>query len=93
MLGIITSPVEEVEGQLYPVAGSRRYFYSGFYDRTQNHGTITGSGPGFERAIERFQERQKRLGEIGVWRSGDNGRMNVSRGETRDIDYDIVEWM
>ena len=81
--------VEQVEEEIYPTAGNRR-FYSGFYDRAAKHGTIHGSGPNFERAVERFQERQRQAGLPGIWRSA---HWNNNHGTRRDIDYAIMEWV
>ena len=49
---------------LYPTlsdySGSgTRWTLMGMYDRMQQPGPITGSGPNFEKDIERFQQREK----------------------------------
>ncbi len=70
------------------ILGSRR-FYSGFYDRSAQHGVITGSGPNFDSAMEAHKDRQKQAGLPGVWRN----TPRPARGTRRDIDYKIMEWI
>jgi hypothetical protein len=84
--------VLEAEEQAYPVSGNRR-FYSGFYDRAAGHGKPTGSGPGFEAALAKFEERQRQNGLPGLWGCPNNLRWNVSKGNRRDTRFYIMEWI
>jgi len=77
----------EAEMLLHPVRGNRRYA-GGFYDRAEPHGPVTGSGPGFEEAVRKHEERQKQRGLPGVWRKNPY----PSKGTQRDIDYAVMEW-
>ena len=80
--------VEQVEEEIYPTSGNRR-FYSGFYDRAAKHGIIHGSGPGFDKALSAFREREYQRGLPGVWRNSEH----KAKGRQRDIDYAIMEWI
>ena len=45
-----------------------RFIMDGFFDRAQRPGPITGSGPGYAKAMSQFYGRQRELSKVGVWR-------------------------
>ncbi len=63
-----------------------RYIMSGMYDCTEPHGPITGSGPGFARAISLFIDRQERLSKRGIWRKA------PANWKTNDGTFIDPEW-
>jgi hypothetical protein len=67
-----------------------RYIMMGLYDTMAEHGPITGSGPGFDRAMYLFNIRQKRREQIGKWRAGTNYVRYTSEGTYTDPDWYIV---
>ena len=71
-----------------------RMALDGFFDRAAQCGPITGSGPGFERALKKFQRRQERLSKIGKWRCVDARSKNQpkSEGTYIDLDWDIIDY-
>ena len=79
---------EEVEQQLYPVSGGRR-FMGGFYDRAQVHGPISGYGERFQEAERMFAERMQQRALPGKWRKN----RYPNKGTQNDIDYTIMEWL
>lgn len=68
-----------------------RYILDGFFDRTQPHGTPNGSGPGWEVALSRFEERESRRKAVGTWRAVD-AQWTRNDGSYIDPDYYIVDW-
>ena len=82
----------EVEEILEPTTGKRR-FYAGFYDRAATHGTITGSGPNFDKAMAAFNERQRQRGMTGKWRHKETTTYKKDNGTLIDSDFEIKEWL
>lgn len=60
------------------------------YYRPQRHGPITGSGPGFDKAMRQFERRQRELKRVGKWRY----RRSYTRDHGRyiDVDYYLTDW-
>ena len=67
-----------------------RYIMMGLYDTAAEHGPITGSGPGFDRAMRLFKERQSKYRKVGKWRAVD-ASWTVDDGTYIDPDWYIVE--
>lgn len=63
----------------------------GLWDRMATDGPITGSGPGFERAMRLFRNRQKQLGLPGRWRKGPS-KFKKNNGTYIDRDWDFVDY-
>lgn len=61
------------------------------YYRVQKHGPITGSGPGFDDAMRKFQARQKAISQCGRWRYR-NASWKHDQGRYIDIDYYLTDW-
>jgi hypothetical protein len=59
----------------------------GLYDRSEPHGTISGSGPGFEVAMEKFRARQNAMGRVGTWRKA------LSSSKVNDGAYIDPDWV
>lgn len=66
----------------------------GFFDRAAQNGPVTGSGPGFEKAMRKFLRRQDRASRVGKWRCVDSRRKNPPRsdGTFIDRDWDIIDY-
>ena len=63
----------------------------GFFDNAAEHGPITGEGPGFNRAMERFAQRQTRRSTVGRWRKAP-AKWKKDDGTFIDPEYYIVDW-
>lgn len=61
------------------------------YDRSAQHGEITGHGPGFQEAMIKFKRRQERLRKVGKWRAVD-ASWTRDDGDYIDPDYYLVNW-
>ena len=79
------------EEHVAPTKGSR-YYFGGFYDRAAGHGEITGSGPGFEKAMAAFEERQRQLGKVGRWIKK-NEYWKKNDGTRYDVPFYINYWI
>jgi len=58
----------------------------GLWDNAAKAGPITGSGPGFERAMSMFTARQDRLARRGKWRKA------PAKWKTNDGTHIDPEW-
>ncbi len=66
------------------------YIMDGLFNRAEEHGPITGSGPNFKKAMAKFKERQRQQGKIGQWGQGSNKRDNVSDGRLYDCRWRVL---
>lgn len=67
-----------------------RRIMMGMFDRSAQHGTISGSGPGFERAMRKFERRQRAASKNGVWRCAP-AKWKSADGTYVDPDWFLVE--
>jgi hypothetical protein len=68
-----------------------RFIMNGFFDRAQVAGPVTGSGPGYEQAIAKFEARQKGLASIGKWRKAP-AKWKQNRGKFIDPEWVIIDY-
>jgi len=68
-----------------------RYDIGGFFDKCAKNGEPTGSGPGFDAAAKRFNERRRMVGLRGKWRRAP-AKYKTDCGTYIDPDWYIVNW-
>ena len=68
-----------------------RYIMSGMYDCAAKHGPITGSGPGFDRAMRLFKARQDKVSRVGKWRKAP-AKWKHNDGNHIDPEWYLVNW-
>ena len=61
----------------------------GFFNELAQDGPVTGSGPGFDRAMRRFKRRQEAKKRVGKWRQAP-AAWKKDDGTYIDRDWDII---
>ena len=64
---------------------------NGFIDRYQKAGPITGSGPGFEKAMAKFKHRVDTDSRVGRWRKSP-AKWKKNDGTRIDPEWVIVDY-
>lgn len=68
-----------------------RFIMSGFFDRAQVAGPITGSGPNFEPAMAKFTRRQRGFATRGKWRKAP-AKWKKDQGTYIDPEWTIINY-